>query len=42
MRQTKQTLNAKRSRLNAQFRHDSKLDVGRWMLGVGRFPLTLR
>jgi hypothetical protein len=42
MRKKERTLNAQRSTPNAQFRYDSKLDVGRWMLGVGRFPLPLQ
>ena len=42
MRRMKQTLNAKRSTSHAQFRRDSKLDVGRWTLDVGRFPLALQ
>lgn len=33
----KQTLNAHRSTLNAEFREDSEVDIERWTLGVGRF-----
>jgi hypothetical protein len=42
MRKIKQTLNAQRSTPNAQFRRDSRLDVGRWTLDVGRFRSGLR
>jgi hypothetical protein len=41
MKKMKQTLNAQRSTLNAQLGRNSKLDVGRWTLGVGRFLLDL-
>jgi hypothetical protein len=34
MRKMKQTLNAQRSMLNAEFRLDSKLDVGRFRPGL--------
>jgi hypothetical protein len=37
MRKMKQTPNAQRPTLNAQFGRNRKLDVGRWTLGVGRF-----
>src|SRR5437879_5847751 len=37
MRLVKQTLNAQRSTPNAQFITSSKLDVGRWVLGLGCF-----
>jgi hypothetical protein len=37
VRKMKQTPNAQRSTLNAQFERKRKLDVGRWTLGVGRF-----
>lgn len=33
----KQKPNAQRSTLNAEFRRDSEVDIGRWTLGVGRF-----
>ena len=42
MKKMKQTLNAQRSTPNAQFRRDSKLDVGRWTFDVGRFRPGLR
>jgi hypothetical protein len=42
MRKMKQTLNAQRSTPNAQFRRASNLDVGRWVLDVGRFALALQ
>ena len=37
MRKMKQTLNAKRSTPNAEFRIDSELNIERWMFSVGRF-----
>jgi hypothetical protein len=37
MKKLNQTLSAQRLTLNAQFSKCSELDVGRWMLGVGRF-----
>jgi hypothetical protein len=37
MTKTKQTLNAKRSTPNAEFRGDFEFDIERWTLSVGRF-----
>jgi len=37
----KQTPNAERSTLNAQFDRASELEVGRWKLEVGRFLAAL-
>jgi hypothetical protein len=37
MKKMKQTLNAKRSTPNAEFRRDSEFDIERWTLSVGRF-----
>jgi hypothetical protein len=37
MKKMKQTLNAKRSTPNAEFRGDSEFDIERWTLSVGRF-----
>ena len=38
----KQTLNAKRSTPNAEFRRVSELDIERWTLSVGRFLPALQ
>jgi hypothetical protein len=37
MRKFNQTPNAQRLTLYAQFSKCSELDIGRWMVGVGRF-----
>jgi hypothetical protein len=37
MKKMKQTLNAKRSTPNPEFRGDSEFDIERWTLSVGRF-----
>ena len=37
MKKMKQTLNAKRSTPNAEFRRDSEFDIERWTLSVERF-----
>jgi len=37
MEKMKQTLNAQRATLNAEFRRNSEFDIERWTLSVGRF-----
>jgi hypothetical protein len=42
MTKVKQTLNAKRSTPNAEFRRDSEFGIERWTLSVGRFLTGLQ